>query len=283
MTLSSTSAGQLWLSFHVFIPDPLEPFLLDCLLPALETEWAVQRVKRFFFIRYSEGGLHLRLRFLPKKGTDAASLDEWLSHLVTEFICRQGITPERCSVQRYLYDRNALYFGETTGSVYAELLNEQTSYLALKLLYSPPEPHGQLILRTACILWILCLRIAKDEHSFSLLIEEYCSFAGEALQRTGAIGSPERSAETMDKLLQTFFHALRLIMRKMPETMVLKRTVLLFRRLSQARSTDSSVAPHALHLFANKMGVSLWDEYHVIACLLRQTLQLNTADTRAYL
>src|SRR5262249_17964742 len=160
--------------------------LLDWLLPALETEWAAQRVKRFFFIRYSEGGLHLRLRFLPKKGMDPAFLDEWLSQLVTGFARRQGIAPERCCIERHLYDRNVLYFGETTDSVYAELLNEQTSYLALKLLSPATEPHGQLILKTACILWILCTKIARDEQSFSRLIEDYCSFTAEALQRTGA-------------------------------------------------------------------------------------------------
>src|SRR5262249_20794619 len=94
MSAPATNAGQSWLSFHVFLPGLVEPFLVGYFLPALKVEQAARRVKRFFFIRYREGGLHLRLRFLTTSQAGPEVVGNWLNALVVQFCRQERIDPQ---------------------------------------------------------------------------------------------------------------------------------------------------------------------------------------------
>src|SRR5215218_10501986 len=110
-----------WLSFHVFLPGPFDSFLVDHLAPALQDDLKSGTIKRFFFIRYSEGGNHIRLRLMS--GAQSGNLEQWLNRLVENFAAATSSGLESCRVEQHRYDRSDLYFGETVFSVYAELLN----------------------------------------------------------------------------------------------------------------------------------------------------------------
>lgn len=60
------ATARHWSAFHVFLADPerASDFLLDWLRPRLPTLLSEGRIAGWFFVRYWEGGPHLRLRLL---------------------------------------------------------------------------------------------------------------------------------------------------------------------------------------------------------------------------
>ncbi|MEO1366336.1 MAG: thiopeptide-type bacteriocin biosynthesis protein, partial [Acidobacteriota bacterium] len=123
----------MWLSYHLHFPEELAPaadrFLANELSSLVHEEQEAGRLRRFFFLRYSIGGPHLRLRFQPTGGRDARrpSLRTVL-HTHAERL--GGRLEERA------YNRGRQYFGDSYESVYAEALNVATTHLALALLRS---------------------------------------------------------------------------------------------------------------------------------------------------
>lgn len=51
-----------WVSAHIFYHDQLDPLLVELVRPLVEHLAATGLARRFFFLRYWEGGNHLRLR-----------------------------------------------------------------------------------------------------------------------------------------------------------------------------------------------------------------------------
>ncbi|MER5546324.1 thiopeptide-type bacteriocin biosynthesis protein [Streptomyces sp. NPDC002589] len=70
-----------WLSWHIHVAadpagtDHLTPLVAGPLADLVEAQCAAGRIARWFFIRYWEGGPHLRLRILPAAAGDAGPLD----------------------------------------------------------------------------------------------------------------------------------------------------------------------------------------------------------------
>ena len=52
-----------WLSFHVYHQSGIDRILRQCVAPLVDRLTQSGDVRRFFFLRYASGGLHLRLRF----------------------------------------------------------------------------------------------------------------------------------------------------------------------------------------------------------------------------
>jgi thiopeptide-type bacteriocin biosynthesis protein len=63
-----------WLSAYLVCDEPWTPLLRGGILPFVETACASALCDRFFFIRYWEGGPHIRLRLRPAMGVDPAEL-----------------------------------------------------------------------------------------------------------------------------------------------------------------------------------------------------------------
>ena len=74
----SVVGDRRWLALHLSWPLPRLPLLLDKLWPLTSQLLAEGLVDRFFFIRYSEGGPHLRLRLRLAVDADPGAVDRIL-------------------------------------------------------------------------------------------------------------------------------------------------------------------------------------------------------------
>lgn len=262
------AGGPRWLSFHVFLPGAFETFLVDYLLPAVTAGLAAGRLKRFFFIRYSEGGYHLRLRFLPGPAAGAEDIKAELGGLLGKFITGTGCEAARCRMEEHRYDRAELYFGETLLSIYAELLNEQTSYLGLRLLRAryPTREHLMLVLGAA--LHHLLHRSVGSPHDFAAALRQSAGFAAETAAEHGFLAQPPdaaRQAKRRDLLLKLLPRTAAALQAE-PDA---RRIVRLLRRARRCQPDGEFVALHALHLLCNKLGVSIVEEYNLFDTLHR--------------
>ena len=76
-----------WLSLHVFLSDPVqtERYLRERLHPAIQRWRADRLLDRWFFIRYWEGGPHLRVRLAGPIAENEAHATAVLSDRIAEF------------------------------------------------------------------------------------------------------------------------------------------------------------------------------------------------------
>src|SRR5690242_5681489 len=76
-------AGFTWASYHIFYYAlSCHQVLLEIVLPVVRDLWNRRQLIRFFFIRYGEGGPHVRLRVLgsPEGRRDLeSSLRTWMT------------------------------------------------------------------------------------------------------------------------------------------------------------------------------------------------------------
>ncbi|MEL6821266.1 MAG: lantibiotic dehydratase C-terminal domain-containing protein, partial [Calditrichota bacterium] len=127
---------QPWHSYHLHLQSGLNQFLSGYFLPAFEQLMTQEIVKRFFYIRFSEGGMHLRMRFQLDEKQSESQLEEKLVEAVDRFLLDIPVEDsdeeieKRGQLVKSLYDRKQHYFGNTMTTVYAELMNERTSYIA---------------------------------------------------------------------------------------------------------------------------------------------------------
>lgn len=67
---------EQWVSLHLFYHDDPLPLLLECVQPAVAELQARHALQRFFFIRYWQGGPHVRLRLLPRSEAEQEIIQE---------------------------------------------------------------------------------------------------------------------------------------------------------------------------------------------------------------
>lgn len=56
-----------WLSYYIFLEPPYEPCLTELVYPLTKKLQQMNQISQFFYIRYREGGHHIRLRCKPKR------------------------------------------------------------------------------------------------------------------------------------------------------------------------------------------------------------------------
>jgi thiopeptide-type bacteriocin biosynthesis protein len=82
---------QDWLSAHIFYHDNLDQLLADLVGPLVDELSHAGWIERYFFIRYWDGGNHLRLRLLPPDGCRDA-VHGWVARRVTTYLRRRPAT-----------------------------------------------------------------------------------------------------------------------------------------------------------------------------------------------
>jgi thiopeptide-type bacteriocin biosynthesis protein len=253
-----------WLSYHLYLSGPLDVFLTDYLHPYLRQEWPSRQIRRFFFVRYSDDGLHLRLRFLPRKSADATVIEQWVDDVVRNFSGSLS-SPELCRVERREYNREEHYFGETMYSVYAELLNEQTSWLGLRLLSGYYRRAQLMILLAACLRFFL-LRATIDPEAYLASVESSRAFAADLVTKFGLSTDLPLNTEqaAFDAILpRASQRSISFLSHDRAATAIVR----LMRRARNSGGGGQFVVTHALHLFCNKLGFSVPEEYRIFALL----------------
>ena len=260
--------GPAWASFHVFLPGRVEPFLRGPLLRGVKEERARGRLRRFFFLRYGEGGPHLRLRFLPTPGTPPEALGGSVEAWARAHAEAEAGSLDTVRVERHPYDRAALYFGETRASVYAELLNEATSWLALGLLCAPGgDRRSHRWLAGAGVVHVLLTRTARDAADLRAWLHESRGFARRAGRELGC-EAPVRPDQVREAVLGPLGAALPKVAAALADHPAAARIPRLMRRARDDAASGSFVGVHALHLLLNKLGLSLADEDEIFGALL---------------
>lgn len=269
MSHKKTGAASVWLSYHVFLPGDVDIFLTQYLRPLINAQLRQHTIRRFFFIRYGEGGPHLRIRYFPAPGIQAECVRSGLSETVSRFTEKVHPDDPHCRIEQRAYDRTDHYFGETLQSVYAELLNECTSKLALLLLATPFQTRQTRVCLTGCFIWLFGERMARAAGDCVKLWAESEDFAIRALAQEGLQLTPLTPPEDMTLRKNLCRIMLRLAVEARHRSST-RKFVHLLRRARSLPNGGSFVGIHALHLFSNKMGLTLAEEgyiYHALGGL----------------
>ncbi|HEU5227272.1 MAG TPA: thiopeptide-type bacteriocin biosynthesis protein [Ktedonobacteraceae bacterium] len=96
-----------WISAHLFYHQDLRVVLTDCVRPLIDTLRAEESIKRFFFIRYWQGGPHIRLRLLPTNQTGRERIQQKLEQHVSKFLTAY---PAMQQMQEEEYRQAAVHF-----------------------------------------------------------------------------------------------------------------------------------------------------------------------------
>lgn len=86
--IAVTDIGQKdFLSVHIFYnASDLRPVLMECVDPLVARFEKERMISRFFFVRYWEGGCHVRLRLCPEEGVSFEDLKQEIEPAVQAFL-----------------------------------------------------------------------------------------------------------------------------------------------------------------------------------------------------
>ncbi|MEU7057401.1 thiopeptide-type bacteriocin biosynthesis protein [Streptomyces sp. NPDC046197] len=89
--------GADWVCAHIFYDTDQDALLTGCVRPLVRELTDARVVQRWFFLRYWEGGPHVRLRLLPRHEDDRTLVEKRLLEQVRAFLAR---TPSADVVDR---------------------------------------------------------------------------------------------------------------------------------------------------------------------------------------
>jgi hypothetical protein len=268
--MTITSRRKAWLSYYAAIDHHHGVFLSEHLAPLVLEETRAGHLKRFFFIRYTEETLQLRMRFLPACSEWAAKIDTRLSWAIADFNGRFA-AERRALLKQVPYDRS-LYFGETMCSVYSELLNERTSRFAFRLLHLYSCRSTKLFVILTLVLYFILSEILAQGDTLTALAEKSLKFATKAIAdlKLSPFVLNAAHATAISRSLLSINGNARRALQGDPD---IRMAVRLLQR-AQRLPDGAFVRIHSLHLLANKLGFSLADE-----CLIFTLLKEMTAGT----
>jgi thiopeptide-type bacteriocin biosynthesis protein len=235
----------MWESFYIFAAWPAEQLLID-VLQTVEQERVAGRIKRYFLIRYSEGGYHFRLR-LQKPA--AAAIDALLA------TCEERARVDRSEP----YSRDRHYFGESPLSVYSELLNTHSSVLTLAGIADPRFRPFHARLSMAALYTAQIMTCFQQAGGNALaLIQAGIDFAGKQIRSSEPESDPPAPPE--DSLQRIFNAAQNACRMRGPCHASIRSSARLLIRLAR-HNGGIGVAAHSLHLLHNKLGLGFRDEW----------------------
>ncbi|MEM9556682.1 MAG: thiopeptide-type bacteriocin biosynthesis protein [Acidobacteriota bacterium] len=261
-----------WTSVHIHLESvgaAADTFLIDHLRPELDRELAAGGLRRWFFLRYSEGGPHLRLRFLPtprrasrgRVPTGSTARRRAIVHgaaFADRLAARVATAGGSLHCERY--DRAAHSFGDTPESVYAELLNEATSRLGLGLVQAfGPERRGERWIALTCALGRVQQQASATSSELAAELAASCDFAFRAARTLGLDAGSDGAEDERSRRARAVRAAWPHVIASLPGALT-EPLVALLRRVRRRGPAGREVATHALHLLCNKAGYSLAEE-----------------------
>ena len=178
--------GHDWVSAHVFYHGELDVLVGELISP-ITKELARRRLARqFFFLRYWDGGPHIRLRVRPARGRSGDEVRELVERRCDEYLRRRP-APDRLDDKAYArsaahmaqweattplprmypnnsvvfipYVREGYRFGDGRSIQAIEQHFGESSRIALEMLAARPTPDQRATLAFTLILltWFLCV------------------------------------------------------------------------------------------------------------------------------
>lgn len=238
------AAEATWHGYHIPVLDPppggAAALLVGALVPAVRSLSEAGLATRFFYLFYTTDVLELRLRIRgPRRAAGAIG---------------RGLGPVAVAVGAAAapyaaYDREAHYFGETWESVYAELLHERTTTLALALLAQPWPDRSAFGLAAAAAIGTLWAGTAHAADG----LRRGLAFARSHANGPAVPGGPARAALAggpgVDRLRAS-----------LGRRRDVREASALMGRLHRRGGRGPFVAVHGLHLFCNKLGLGFPEE-----------------------
>jgi hypothetical protein len=256
-----------WLSYYASLDHDLEVFISEHLAPLVQEERRAGHLKRFFFIRYTEETLQVRMRFQPTCSEWGAQIEGHLVEAIEDFNGR-FVTERRALLKQVPYDRS-LYFGETMRSVYSELLNEHTSRFAFRLLHLYSRQRTKLFVVLIFVLHRILNEILAPGDTLAALAEKSLDFAIKAIANLELPSFVLDAARTncISGSLRSISGNARRALQGDLDICILVRLLQRVQRLADG----AFVRIHSLHLLANKLGFSLADECLIFTLLKEMT------------
>ncbi|MFI1966512.1 lantibiotic dehydratase C-terminal domain-containing protein [Streptomyces pathocidini] len=100
----SAVEGSDWVCAHIFYDTDQDVLLADCVRPLVTELVSDGLVQRYFFLRYWEGGPHVRLRLLPTRAAERATIERLAAQRIRAFLT---LTPAADVVDRSGFARVA--------------------------------------------------------------------------------------------------------------------------------------------------------------------------------
>ncbi len=239
-----------WLAYHIYLPFELREEFTPALGRVLLAMQERLLIHRFFHINYGEGGYHVRVRLQVQTVIQRDIVQASFPQAIVE-LCKttSRLLEADITCLQNTYERDIHYFGETLESVYSELLNEQTSLLAIAIMHASPgqNRHKEAMLVLLSI-WTLA---ATVEISASELIQQGLAFVQ---RNTLQVGGPQKAARRSDG---RGHDPRRYVLRGYGN--ILKHLGAIAQRALQV-SGRRHVVTHAVHLLMNKLNYTLHDE-----------------------
>ena len=257
-----------WISYHIYLPWTGNEFLADFLPPLISHLKAEKQIKRFFFIRYTEGNYHIRLRLQLTGKSQRSTIKNFLNLTLKDFGKSSHIAASEIRFEANNYSREKHYFGHTKESVYAELINEQTSCLSMQMLAGVKNNDSSLLLKfTALIYWLFAFT-SFNESDLKRSLEESRDFT-----EKNKSGESVTNFKT-EILLRNLPIAINRMSDAAAKSQNVQQTVRLLKRLKLYSPHGRFVATHAIHLFSNKLGFSLSQESEIYNLLSKSGITL---------
>lgn len=248
-----------WLSFHIYLSGSANEYIKLYLPMLIEDLEKSRLVKRFFFIRYGEGGYHVRLRLMPYDVSMRESIEQRINLHISKVNSSNKENPLADNrYEKSSYSREEHYFGENMETVYSELINEQTSRLALKMAADFSDSKALFTLKSFPSLYFLFEMSAESPEDFRRSLKESMDFVrNSGLYEKSADGSA--SEFPSENLVAASLTAVTKMTEKMQSSATLIKVVKLLRRakkLPKGRFT----ATHSIHLYCNKLDFTMSQE-----------------------
>jgi thiopeptide-type bacteriocin biosynthesis protein len=273
-----------WVSIHLFFEgfiysEECDRFLMDAVVPMLRECKKRRWVKGWFFIRYTEGGPHVRLRLLPRSSRARDRMQVFLGEHAAVLAATES---NAIVAARFLpYVPEVERYGGTDALRWCEHFFEASSAAVLKMLSEPnASAHSARLGKALLLIAVFARRFAGSAALGLDLIEKY-----------GAVGSRGHEKISSDLFNNALIRERRLVEPQLLEvwesldanarlspaldaygqsSAELAYSLQLLCASNKVRFADRyaqtwescclSIGPSLLHMTCNRLGVAIPDE-----------------------
>lgn len=162
-----------WLCLYIRCKPPFEMLLVDCIFPIIEKLIHDKKIERFFFIRYGEGGPHIRFRinFVNTEALDQNKCG--IIQKLIDFIKTNSFNYQQFSqsVLEFKYEPEYKRYGGPHGIIIAEQIFHSSSLHTLKLIKSPEWNYSKALHSALSMNFIMIVELighSKEIYDFYL-------------------------------------------------------------------------------------------------------------------